>query len=37
MTNAEKRALTEAFGIPEPQKKRQFIAEYQQLTKDHKK
>ena len=37
MTNAEKRALTEAFRIPEPQKKRQFIAEYKGLANNSRK
>ena len=37
MTRSEKIALNEAFGIPEPEKKRQFIAEYEQLAKKQKR
>lgn len=37
MTDTEKRALKEAFGIPEPQNKRKFIAEHQELSEGSKK
>ena len=37
MTRSEKIALSDAFDIPEPEKKRQFITKYEQLAKKQKR